>query len=210
MAEPSLDGNSAAPRTPPGGATEPQSRRHTEPQRHRTFTIKHTRSVVYPLLIRGGHPLCPRIIAYAALFCSLNGFLQSHALLHCSAKDPDQDLDQDWVSSLRTGAGLSLFVLGMILNIHSDNILRNLRKPGETVYKIPRGGLFELVSGANFLAEILEWFGFALAVWNLAAFSFSFFTLCSIGPRALGHHRFYLEKFPDYPRNRKALIPFVL
>ena len=27
----------------------------------------------------------------------------------------------------------------MAINIHSDSILRNLRKPGETTYKIPRG-----------------------------------------------------------------------
>ena len=32
-----------------------------------------------------------------------------------------------------------LFVFGMVVNIHSDHILRNLRKPGETGYKIPQG-----------------------------------------------------------------------
>ena len=41
---------------------------------------------------------------------------------------------------------------------------RNLRKPGDKAYYIPRGGCFELVSGANFLGEIIEWFGFAIAV----------------------------------------------
>jgi 3-oxo-5-alpha-steroid 4-dehydrogenase 1 len=52
---------------------------------------------------------------------------------------------------------------GMWINIQSDGILRNLRKPGETGYKIPRGGLFRYVSGANFLGEIVEWSGFAIA-----------------------------------------------
>ncbi|KAJ0033717.1 hypothetical protein NQD34_000824 [Periophthalmus magnuspinnatus] len=177
-----------------------------------TFTLHYFhRAIVYPLLIRG-RPIPAFIVVSSELFCFFNGILQSHTLLHCSAPDLDQDLNQHqhWVYSLRTGAGLCLFALGMILNIHSDHILRNLRRSGETVYKIPRGGLFELVSGANFLAEILEWFGFAVVVWNLPGFSFFFFTVCSIGPRAIGHHRFYLEKFPDYPRNRKALIPFIL
>lgn len=32
-----------------------------------------------------------------------------------------------------------MFILGMAINIHSDYILRNLRKPGEVSYKIPRG-----------------------------------------------------------------------
>ncbi len=35
--------------------------------------------------------------------------------------------------------GTLLFVAGMVVNIHSDHILRNLRKPGETGYKIPQG-----------------------------------------------------------------------
>ena len=52
---------------------------------------------------------------------------------------------------------------GMWINIQSDGILRNLRKPGETDYKIPKGGLFRYVSGANFLGEIAEWSGYALA-----------------------------------------------
>lgn len=51
------------------------------------------------------------------------------------------------------------------------------------------GGLFEYVSGANFFAEILEWSGFALACWSYPAFTYAFFTVCNIGPRACQHHR---------------------
>lgn len=43
------------------------------------------------------------------------------------------------LSPVCSHAGLLLFVLGMSINIHSDHILRNLRKPGETVYRIPHG-----------------------------------------------------------------------
>ncbi|XP_075453183.1 3-oxo-5-alpha-steroid 4-dehydrogenase 2 isoform X2 [Ascaphus truei] len=71
------------------------------------------------------------------------------------------------------------------------------------------GGLFDYVSGANFLGEIVEWFGYAVATWSMPAFAFAFFTLCSIGPRAYHHHRYYLQMFKDYPRGRKALIPFI-
>lgn len=49
--------------------------------------------------------------------------------------------------------------------------------------------MFELVSGANFLGEMVEWCGYALATWSLPAFAFAFFTACSIGPRACHHHR---------------------
>ncbi|RXN09112.1 3-oxo-5-alpha-steroid 4-dehydrogenase 2-like protein [Labeo rohita] len=105
---------------------------------------------------------------------------------------------------------LLVFFTGMAINIHSDYILRNLRKPGEVSYKIPRGGLFELVSGANFFGEIVEWCGYAVACWSFPASSFALFTICSIGPRAYHHHRYYLEKFKDYPKSRKAVIPFLL
>ncbi len=47
---------------------------------------------------------------------------------------------------------------------------------GEKGYKIPRGGMFEYISGANFFGEILEWAGFALAAWSLPAFAFALFT----------------------------------
>jgi hypothetical protein len=35
--------------------------------------------------------------------------------------------------------------------------------------------------------------------------------MCNIGPRAWWHHKWLLEKFRDaYPRERKAVIPFLL
>jgi len=43
--------------------------------------------------------------------------------------------------------GASIWALGLAINIHSDYILSNLRKPGETGYKIPIGGVFNFVSG---------------------------------------------------------------
>jgi 3-oxo-5-alpha-steroid 4-dehydrogenase 1 len=72
------------------------------------------------------------------------------------------------------------------------------------------GGLFEYVSGANFFGETVEWVGFAIACWSLPAVVFAIFTTCMIGTRALSHHRFYLEKFEDYPKDRKAFIPFLI
>ncbi|KAM9362512.1 3-oxo-5-alpha-steroid 4-dehydrogenase 2a [Symphorus nematophorus] len=161
------------------------------------------RSFVYAFLTRG-RPVPLPIVLYAAVFCSINGFLQGHHLLHC-VRFGDAGL-----TDARTVAGLILFVVGMSVNIHSDHILRNLRTPGETVYRIPRGGMFEFVSGANFLGEIVEWCGYAVAVWSFPAFAFAFFTTCSIGPRAYQHHRDYQQRFEDYPRCRRALVPFIL
>jgi hypothetical protein len=60
------------------------------------------------------------------------------------------------------------------------------------------------------MGEIIEWCGWALATWTFAGAAFAFFTIANLLPRALSHHRWYREKFPDYPRERKAIIPGVL
>ena len=91
-----------------------------------------------------------------------------------------------------------------------DQILINLRKPGETGYKIPNGGMFNYVTGANFFGEIVEWTGFALASCSSPAAVFAFFSASFLGLRAWHHHKFYLSKFEDYPKSRKIIIPFVL
>lgn len=78
-------------------------------------------------------------------------------------------------------------------------------------YKIPMGGMFNYVSGANFFGECLEWTGFALASWSWSGLAFAAVTWGNTGPRAVQHHKWYLQKFGDkYPRHRKALIPSVL
>jgi 3-oxo-5-alpha-steroid 4-dehydrogenase 1 len=41
----------------------------------------------------------------------------------------------------------------------------------------------------------------------LAGPAFALFTISKPGPRALSRHRWYLDKFPDYPKDRKALPP---
>ena len=88
-------------------------------------------------------------------------------------------------------------------------MLRNLRKAGETGYAIPYGGLFKWVTCPNYLGELLEWIGFAIAAWTFPAFAFAVFTFANLFPRASAHHRWYREKFPDYPKDRTAIIPFV-
>jgi 3-oxo-5-alpha-steroid 4-dehydrogenase 1 len=162
------------------------------------------RSFIFPLLIRGGKPTPFVIFLLAFIFCVFNGYLQCRYLATYAV------YPSNWITDPRFVIGVLLFFAGMGINIHSDSILRNLRKPGETTYKIPRGGMFELISGANFFGEILEWGGFALASWSVVGLAFFVYTMSNIGPRAYHHHQWYKSKFEDYPKNRKAIIPFIL
>jgi 3-oxo-5-alpha-steroid 4-dehydrogenase 1 len=155
--------------------------------------------------MRGGKPMPVGVTLLAFLWCVCNGFLQGASLcvLH--------RYDAAWLRTPNFVVGASLFAYGFLANLRADAILRSLRRPGETGYRIPRGGLFEYVSSANYLAEIIEWLGFALATSNAAGWAFFVFTLANLVPRALAHHRWYQAKFKDeYPRFRRAIVPFVL
>ncbi len=116
----------------------------------------------------------------------------------------------EWLISPAFIIGTTIWLGGYIINLSSDRTLRHLRAPGETGYKIPHGGLFEYISCPNYFGEILEWAGWAILTWSLAGFVFALWTVANLAPRARSHHKWYQEKFSDYPPERKALIPFVL
>ncbi len=107
--------------------------------------------------------------------------------------------------------GIATMLAGAVINLQADTIMINLRKDdNDKEYRIPRGGFFHYVSGANFFGEIVEWAGFAIANWSLPAAAFAAFTFCNIAPRGAQHHAWYRKKFADeYPRERKAVIPFL-
>ena len=60
------------------------------------------------------------------------------------------------------------------------------------------------------LGEIIAWSGFALLTWALPGVAILLITAGNLVPRALGTHGWYQDKFPEYPTDRKALIPYVL
>ncbi len=66
------------------------------------------------------------------------------------------------------------------------------------------------LSCSNHLGEIIEWTGYVIMCWNLAAVAFLAWTIANLIPRALSHHRWYKQHFGNYPARRKAVIPFVL
>ncbi|MBM4396535.1 MAG: DUF1295 domain-containing protein [Deltaproteobacteria bacterium] len=164
------------------------------------------RTFVFPFLMKPGDPPMPLSIAlFGTLFNLFNSYLNGRWLFTLSDPYP-----ATWLSDPRFVAGLAIFLAGFAINLHSDHVLRNLRGPGETGFKIPRRGMFRFVSAANYLGEFTEWVGWAVLTWSWPGAVFAFWTFANLGPRAIATHRWYHRTFPDYPRNRKALIPFVL
>ena len=164
------------------------------------------RAYIYPWLSRGSnYPL--HAWASAMAFCIANGTAQANDLLY----GPTRAVPWSALYSTRAVLGFALFAFGMAANIHSDYILRSLRAPGSREYRIPRGGLFEYVSGAHFVGEIIEWSGYAVACnFATAPLAFAAFNWMGIGTRAMATHAWNLRTFGDkYPKDRKKLVPFV-
>lgn len=162
------------------------------------------RTFVFPALIRARDKRTPvSIVATAFGFNILNAIV-------CAPSASSFDVKgSEWLGDPRFIAGAVMFVVGFLGNVVTDEQLRRLRKPGDTAYKIPRGGLFELVSSPNYLCEILEWSGWALASWSVGGLAFALYTFANLAPRARSNHAWYLATFPDYPTRRRALVPFV-
>ncbi len=165
------------------------------------------RSFIYPFRMRGGHKQKPILTGLLAIsFNIANGSTNAFAITELSP----HLLGTSWLADPRFIVGLAVFAAGFAINQHSDAVLRNLRKPGESGYKIPYGGFYRWLSSPNYFGEIVEWTGFALAAWTVPAWVFAWFTAMNLIPRALSNHRWYHEEFSDYPEKRRAIIPYLL
>ena len=163
------------------------------------------RALIYPLRTRTVGKKMPMVVVGCGFaFNVVNAYVNARFISEFG------EYGAEWLGDLRFLGGLAVFAAGFALNVHSDHILLGLREPGRTGYSIPRGGAFRYVSCPNYLGELLEWSGWAVATWSLGGLAFFFYTAANLVPRALSHHRWYRLRFPDYPAGRKAMIPGVL
>ena len=105
--------------------------------------------------------------------------------------------------------GLLLFVFGETANFAHHKLLADLRQATKD-YVIPRGGWFEYVACPHYLFEIVAWVGILLLSRHL----FALIALVGMSgyllARSLKTLAWYRQKFPKFPKKRKALIPFVI
>ena len=161
------------------------------------------RTFVFPALMRPSDRTFPaQLVLFAIAFNFLNGYNNAGALIAAGTADAP-------LISLHFMIGAAVFVAGFAIHFQSDRIIRNLRHPGEKGYAVPRGGLYRWVSSPAYLGEIIQWTGWAILTWSLAGVAFALFTFCNLAPRAVSNHRWYLETFENYPRQRRILSPGV-
>ncbi|KAL0921254.1 hypothetical protein M5K25_008311 [Dendrobium thyrsiflorum] len=173
------------------------------------------RTLIYPLRLSrfripgGGSGFPISVVAMAFGFNLLNAYIQIRSVTHYTEYGGRAWTCGIWTAS-RVAIGLGIFFWGMAVNVRSDLSLLRLKAGGSGAYKIPRGGWFELVSCPNYMGEVAEWLGWAVVARSPAAFGFALFTAANLVPRARSHHQWYLKKFEeDYPRSRKAVVPYI-
>ena len=166
------------------------------------------RSFIFPLLIKGKNRMPLSIILMGVLFNVINALMQGGWIFYLS---PEGMYSPEWLCTPQFIIGTIIFIVGMAINIHSDHIIRHLRRPGDTRHYIPRGGMFRYVSSANYFGEFVEWTGFAILTWSWAGAVFALWTFANLAPRARRINRRYAEEFgEEFTRlNLRAIIPFI-
>ena len=134
----------------------------------------------------------------------MNGYLNGRYLFTFSG-----GYANSWMLDGRFIIGVVIFVFGYFINRQSDLALRELRKDGSSGYKISYSRFYRLVSSPNYLGEIMIWTGWAIATWSVPGLAFAFWTVANLLPRARANHEWYKSTFPDYPPERKALLPHI-
>ena len=166
------------------------------------------RSFIFPRQLRGHSRMPLAIVLMGALFNTLNAMMQGGWIFYIS---PADFYPKDWLLSLPFLAGTLLFFAGMYINIQSDSIIRNLRKPGDTAHYLPKGGMFRYVTSANYFGEFMEWVGFAILTWSWAGAVFALWTFANLAPRAARIYDLYSQEFPDELDTHKVkrMLPFI-
>ena len=173
------------------------------------------RSFIFPFLLKGKSKMPIVIMALSVVFNLVNGYIQGYWLFFKAPTEPYYQAHYtiDWFTDWRFIAGVALFFTGMIINIHSDYVIRSLRQPGDTKHYLPQKGMYRYVTSANYFGEILEWAGWALLTWSWAGLVFFWFTCANLVPRANSIYNKYEKEFTDEFHSRrpklKRVFPFI-
>ncbi|VDO88568.1 unnamed protein product, partial [Schistosoma curassoni] len=94
---------------------------------------------------------------------------------------------------------------------------KRLRPAGSKVRQIPYPvdgwlctRMFNLVACPNYTYEIISWIGFTIMTQTLPALIFTICGFRQMSVWAINKLKAYRLEFTDFPKNRKAIVPFIL
>ncbi len=164
------------------------------------------RSFIFPLLMKGKSRMPLTVMLMGVVFNVLNGFMQGEWLFYLA---PADRYTTEWLTTPQFIIGTIIFFTGMVINLHSDNVIRHLRQPGDTRHYLPNKGLYRKVTSANYFGEIVEWTGFAILTWSAAGAVFVWWSFANLVPRANAIFHRYREEFGDAMGYRKRMFPYI-
>ena len=166
------------------------------------------RSFIFPFLIRGKSVMPLSVILMGVVFNTLNALMQGGWIFYVA---PENMYEISWLTTPQFIIGTLIFFAGMIINIHSDYIIRHLRDPGDTKHYLPKKGMFKYVTSANYFGEFVEWCGFAILTWSLAGAVFALWTFANLAPRAAKIYDNYKKEFGNELDTKivKRILPFI-
>ena len=165
------------------------------------------RSFVFPMLFKTKSRMPISILLMGVVFNTLNGLMQGGWIFYLSEADR---YTTDWLCTPQFIIGVALFFTGMGINLHSDHIIRHLRKPGDHNHYLPHGGFYDYVTSANYFGELVEWLGWATLTWSFAGVVFFIWTFANLVPRANTLYKVYQKTFPEMQqKSLKRVFPFI-
>jgi len=175
------------------------------------------RSIIFPWMLKGKSQMSLAVMFMGIAFNILNAMMQGYWIFFESYNSNYHVFglsysDIEWLWSPHFIIGTCIFLFGFYVNLRSDYIIRHLRKDeNDTKHYLPSGFLFEYVTSANYLGELLEWLGFAILTWSLSGLVFFWWTFANLVPRA---HNIYKRYQAEYPEEMKAkhlkrVFPFI-
>jgi len=163
------------------------------------------RSFVFPLLLKGKSKMPIAIMLMGVVFNLMNGYIQGYWIFFLSEQYTTQ-----WLYTPQFMIGTLLFLTGLGINWHSDHVIRNLRKPGDSKHYLPQQGMYRYVCSANYFGEIVEWTGFAILTWSAAGWVFVWWTCANLVPRAHSIYKKYQVEFANEFNDKKLKRVFPL
>ncbi len=104
--------------------------------------------------------------------------------------------------------GVGLFAIGEAANGYHHLLLARLRQ-NKAGYHIPQGGWFAYVVCPHYFFELVAWLGIVLVSRHLFAGLVLLAMTGYLAARSLKTLAWYRQKFTHFPKNRKAIFPFL-
>lgn len=170
------------------------------------------RVFIFPFLMKGNSKMPLAIMFMGISFNIMNAMMQGYWIFFEAYRIKPDPYPIEWLWSPQFIIGTSLFIAGFVINLHSDYIIRHLRKDkNDTKHYLPKGGLFNKVTSANYFGELMEWLGFAILTYSVSGLVFFIWTFANLVPRANSIYKRYQKDFPEEmkERNLKRVFPFI-